>query len=61
MIELLIDQQGEVAETTVMHGLPFGLTEAALDAVRQWRFAPSTIDGRPVSVRYVISIHFRLT
>ena len=60
IIELLIDPQGEVAETTVLRGLPMGLTEAALDAVRQWRFAPSTIDGRPVSVRYVISVIFRL-
>lgn len=60
VIELLIDLEGRVADATVLRGLPTGLTQAALDALHQWRFAPSTIDGRPVPVRYVISIHFQL-
>lgn len=60
VVELRIDPEGEVASATVLKGLPLGLSEAALDAVRQWRFAPSTIDGQPVSVRYVISVIFRL-
>jgi TonB family protein len=60
VLELLIDEQGAVAEITVLRGLPLGLTESAVDAVRQWRFEPSTLGDRPVAVRYTLTVHFRL-
>lgn len=60
VLELLIDEQGTVAEITVLRGLPLGLTECAVDAVRQWRFEPSTLGDRPVAVRYTLTVHFRL-
>jgi len=60
IVELLIDPRGDVERATVLRGMPMGLSESALEAVRQWRFRPSTIDGRPVSVRYVLTVHFRL-
>jgi TonB family protein len=37
-----------------------GLDEAALQAVRQFRFAPATKDGHPVHVRMGWSIQFLL-
>ena len=60
VLQLLIDEHGSVAAVTVLRGLPFGLTEAALEAVRQWRFEPSTVNRRPVAVRYNLTVQFRL-
>ena len=58
-VELVIGVEGEVVYATVVDGMPSSLTELALDAVRQWHFAPSAIDGEPVAVRYVIWIQWR--
>ncbi|MEO1368411.1 MAG: energy transducer TonB [Acidobacteriota bacterium] len=33
---------------------------AALDAVKQWRFEPSTLGGRPVAVLYRVEVTFSL-
>jgi TonB family protein len=32
---------------------------AALDAVRQWRFHPATLEGKPVAVYYVLTVNFK--
>lgn len=33
---------------------------AALDAVRQWRFEPATLEGKPVAVYYVLTVNFEV-
>jgi protein TonB len=60
ILSLLIDTEGQVADVTVLRGLPFGLTESAIDAARQWRFEPSTFKGNRVSVRFVLTIRFKI-
>jgi TonB family protein len=60
IIECLIDRNGTVRETTVLKGLPLGVTEAALDAVAKWRFKPSTLNGNPVEVIYMLTVNFNL-
>jgi protein TonB len=55
-----IDQTGKVKDVKVLHGLPMGLTEAAVDAVKQWRYAPSTLHGAPVEVAITVNVTFRL-
>jgi periplasmic protein TonB len=37
-----------------------GLDQAALDAVRQWKFEPATRAGEPVDVYYNLTVNFRL-
>jgi TonB family protein len=61
VLALVIDREGHVAEVGVLKGLPFGLTESAVAAVSQWRFEPTAFNGRPVSVRYNLTIRFQLT
>jgi protein TonB len=61
ILELVIDKAGTVVETKALKGLPLGLTENAMAAVAQWRFAPSTVRGIPVSVRYVLTINYEIT
>jgi outer membrane biosynthesis protein TonB len=36
------------------------LREAAIDAVKQWKYAPELIDGKPVAAQVTIGVEFRL-
>jgi protein TonB len=60
ILQLVIDESGEVTEVEVLKGLAYGLTENAIEAVKQWRFEPARHDGKPVSVLYNITVNFRL-
>ena len=48
--EAVIDEAGEVASIEAKRGHP-ALRVAAIEAVRQWRFRPATIDGEPAALR----------
>lgn len=60
ILRLVIDENGVPADVNVMRGLPLGCSEAALRAVRGWRFEPATLDGRPVKVIYILTVRFSL-
>ena len=40
--------------------LPYGLSEAAADAVKQWIFKPATLNGEAVDVLFNLTINFNL-
>ena len=56
----LIGQDGSVKDVRVESGLPI-LAQAAIDAVKQWRYKPYLIDGEPVEVDSRITINFTLS
>jgi TonB family protein len=58
ILEIVIDREGCVREARVLKGLPFGLNESALAAVKGWAFEPATLDGKPVRVYYVATVNF---
>jgi protein TonB len=60
VLSLLIDTDGHVVDLTVLRSLPFGLTQNAVEAVRQWLFEPCTFNGKPVSVRYTLTVRYHL-
>jgi len=60
ILDLIIDTEGRVESVQVLRGLPLGLTKSAVDAVEQWEFAASIYRDRPVSVRYILTVHFNL-
>jgi protein TonB len=60
IIEAVIDRQGNVTEAHVLKPLPFGLDAAALQAVKQWKFRPGTLNGQPVPVYYNLTVNFRI-
>ena len=60
IIEAVIDRQGNVTEARILRGLPMGLDAEALNAIRQWKFRPGTLNGQPVPVYYNLTINFRL-
>jgi protein TonB len=59
MLEAVLDPAGRVTQLRVVKSIPL-LDQAALDAVRQWRYTPSMYGGRPVSVLMTITIRFTL-
>lgn len=58
VLQATIDREGRVVDLEVLRGAPLGMTEAALDAVRQWRFRPATLEGHPVAVYYHLTVRF---
>jgi len=55
-----ISEEGRAEDLKVLHGLPFGLNQTALDTVRSWKFRPATLDGKSVPVQVPIEVTFRL-
>ncbi|HEV3484416.1 MAG TPA: energy transducer TonB, partial [Vicinamibacterales bacterium] len=60
IVEAMINENGTVDDVRVLKPLPFGLDQAAVEAVRQWVFRPATFDGKPVPVVFNLTINFRL-
>jgi protein TonB len=59
IIEATIGQNGLVQEAKVLRSIPL-LDQAALDAVRQWQFTPTTLNGVPVPVVMTVTVNFTL-
>ena len=60
IVQAIIDKQGNVTDIKVLKGLPMRLTEAAVEAVQQWKFKPATLNGKPVDVYYNLTVTFHL-
>jgi protein TonB len=59
IIEAKIAADGSVAEAWVLRSIPM-LDQAALDAVRQWRYTPTLMNGVPVPVIMTVTVNFTL-
>jgi protein TonB len=59
IVELFLDETGTVVDARLMRPIPM-LEEAAMAAVKQWRFQPTIIDGRPVPARLTVTVNFTL-
>lgn len=54
----IIGKDGIVKELTVVYGKDPDLTDAAMDAMRSWRFEPTIVDGKPVAMDSMFSVNF---
>src|SRR4051812_44081921 len=59
IIEATIDEQGSVQDARVLRSIPL-LDRAAIDAVRQWRFTPTVLNGQVIPVVMTVTVNFRL-
>ncbi len=59
-LQAVIGPDGKVENLTVLHGHPM-LVQAALDAVKQWVYKPTLLNGDPVEVQTVIDVNFTLS
>jgi periplasmic protein TonB len=57
---LVVGADGRPHNLRVARSLGMGLDEKALDAVRQWRFQPATLNRQPVAVEINVEVSFRL-
>jgi TonB family protein len=60
IVEAIIDENGNVTHTRVLKSLPLGLDQAALDAIRTWKFKPAALEGKPVKVYYTLTVNFQV-
>jgi TonB family protein len=58
VLEITVDRSGNVTVGRVLHGDPL-LNAAAEDAVRQWKYQPVLVAGRPASVVLSVSVAFK--
>jgi protein TonB len=59
IIEAVISVDGSVRDARVLRSVAL-LDHAALDAVRQWRYAPTRLGGVAVPVIVTVTVQFRL-
>jgi len=62
VIQILLSKSGAVESAEVLKGQPMGLTEAALEAVKDLKFKPATkiATGEPIPCYFTVSIQFTL-
>ena len=57
-IDALVDVSGNVSSVKIISG-PALLHQSALDAVKQWKYEPAQLNGKPTPVHVVVTVHFR--
>ncbi len=57
VVRIELDRDGKIQEAKVLEGDPI-LSQAAMEAVKQWRFEPTRLDGDPVEVEVDVEMVF---
>ena len=60
LIKALISPNGRIEQAEVVSGSPL-LSQAALEAIRQWKYRPYVLNGSPVEVETEITVNFVLS
>jgi TonB family protein len=58
VLDVVVGRDGSVAEVHALNG-PEVLAQAAIDAMRWWRFDPYRVDGQPVVVETTVAVEFK--
>jgi protein TonB len=58
-LEAVIDEEGTITDLKILNGHPL-LTDAALSAVKQWKYMPTMIGGEPVRILATVTVIFRI-
>ncbi|MGV8040174.1 MAG: TonB family protein [Thermoanaerobaculaceae bacterium] len=59
ILEAIVDQTGKVVDVRVLRDLGHGTGAAAARAVRRWKYAPGTFNGRPIAVYLTVTVRFQ--
>ena len=59
ILDAIVDVQGKAKGVRVLKSVP-ALDQAAVDAVRQWEYAPAVLDGVPIEVIMSVTVIFSL-
>jgi protein TonB len=58
--EAMISKEGTIEDLKLISGPPL-LVQAAMDAVKQWRYKPTILNGEPTEVQTTIDVNFSLS
>jgi protein TonB len=58
-LDVLVEANGRPSTVKVMSG-PILLQQAAVNAVRQWKYQPGMLDGSPVPAHVTVAVTFRI-
>jgi protein TonB len=58
-LQATISREGTIENLRAVSGPPL-LQQAAIDAVKQWRYRPYLLNGEPVEVETTINVEFKL-
>ena len=59
ILDVIIDEHGSVTSTRVLKSVAL-LDQAAIDAVRQWKFTPARLNGEAIPIVMTVTVSFRL-
>jgi TonB family protein len=60
VMQVVIKKDGTVDIVRIVQGLGLGLTDSAIDAIKQWKFIPGHKDGQAVDVALNLEVNFNL-
>ncbi len=59
ILEAVLGEDGAVIDTKILRSIP-ELDQAAIDAVSQWKYEPTLLNGEPVELEMTVTINFTL-
>jgi protein TonB len=59
-VNLIVDQKGLPENVHILRGVGMGLDQKAVDAVKQYRFKPAMLGGKPVAVEVNVEVDFKI-
>jgi TonB family protein len=59
ILEAKADEAGNISDARILRSIP-ALDQAAIDAVKQWKYEPMRIDGKPRKVVFTVTVRFAL-
>lgn len=59
-VSIIVDATGKPQNVHVTRGVGMGLDEKAVEAVRQYRFTPAMVNGKPVAVYLNVNVNFQI-
>ena len=60
ILEAIIDPQGNVTNVRVLRSIPL-LDQSAIEAVKQWKYEPTLLNGVPVPIVMTVTVNFALS
>jgi TonB family protein len=60
ILEAMADEEGNVAQLKILRSESSILNKPAVDALRQWKYEPFILDGKPTPVIFTVTFAFRL-
>jgi TonB family protein len=60
VLQAVVKSDGIIDILRVVRGLPFGLTDSAIDALKQWRFQPGQQNGQNADIALNVEVNFNI-